>query len=113
MSDVSLKSYSDTSYLIEATIKQIMDKIHSHILTVPGMGYWMGAMILDELRNFSRFDPPYKIPAYAGASPSTYQVRASGILLFPHGKTWFPLFILCPSQCRQKTCAVNLRNGQI
>ena len=33
----------------------------------------MGAMILAEIRDFSRFDSPDKILAYAGASPSTYQ----------------------------------------
>ena len=42
---------------IESEIKRIMDEIHSPILTIPGIGYRMGAMIL----------------AYAGASPSTYQ----------------------------------------
>ena len=33
----------------------------------------MGAMILAEIGDFSRFDSPDKILAYAGASPSTYQ----------------------------------------
>lgn len=58
---------------IESEIKQIMDQISSPILTIPGMGYRMGAMILAEIGDFSRFDSPDKILAYAGASPSTYQ----------------------------------------
>ena len=33
----------------------------------------MGAVILAEIGDFSRFDSPDKIPAYAGMSPSTYQ----------------------------------------
>ena len=33
----------------------------------------MGAMILAEIGDFSRFDSPDKILAYAGMSPSTYQ----------------------------------------
>lgn len=33
----------------------------------------MGAMILAEIGDFSRFDSPDKILAYAGLSPSTYQ----------------------------------------
>ena len=33
----------------------------------------MGAMIIAEIGDFSRFDSPDKILAYAGMSPSTYQ----------------------------------------
>lgn len=59
---------------IEAAIKQIMDEqIHSPILTIPGISYRMGAMILAEIGDFSRFDSADKILAYAGMSPSTYQ----------------------------------------
>ena len=58
---------------IESEIKRIMDQISSPILTIPGISYRMGAMILAEIGDFSRFDSPDKILAYAGASPSTYQ----------------------------------------
>lgn len=58
---------------IEAAIKQIMDEEASPILTIPGISYRMGAMILAEIGDFSHFDSPDKILAYAGLSPSTYQ----------------------------------------
>lgn len=59
---------------IEAAIKRIMDEeIKSPILTIPGISYRMGAMILAEVGDFSRFDSADKILAYAGMSPSTYQ----------------------------------------
>lgn len=59
---------------IEAAIKQIMDEeIKSPILTIPGISYRMGAMIIAEIGDFNRFDSPDKILAYAGMSPSTYQ----------------------------------------
>ncbi|NCU41046.1 IS110 family transposase [Candidatus Saccharibacteria bacterium] len=58
---------------IEATIKTIMDALHSPITTIPGMGLRMGAVILAEVGDFSRFDSPDKVLAYAGLSPSTYQ----------------------------------------
>lgn len=59
---------------IEAEIKRIMDEqIHSPILTIPGISYRMGAMIIAEIGDFNRFDSPDKILAYAGMSPSTYQ----------------------------------------
>ena len=59
---------------IEAAIKRIMDEeIQSPILTIPGISYRMGAMILAEIGDFSRFDSADKLLAYAGMSPSTYQ----------------------------------------
>ena len=58
---------------IETEIKTIMDEINSPILTIPGISYRMGAMILAEIGDFSRFDSPDRILAYAGMSPSTDQ----------------------------------------
>ena len=58
---------------IERAIRTIMDSLHSPLLTIPGISYRMGAMILAEIGDFSRFDSADKILAYAGMSPSTYQ----------------------------------------
>ena len=68
---------------IEDAIQEIMDKMAPPILTIPGISYRMGAMILAEIGDFSRFNSPDKILAYAGLSPSTYQ---SGKLAnaYPH-----------------------------
>ena len=58
---------------VEAAIKTIIDEMAPPILTIPGISYRMGAMILAEIGDFSRFDSPDKLLAYAGLSPSTYQ----------------------------------------
>ena len=58
---------------VETEIQALMDSIQSPITTIPGMGLRMGAMILAEIGDFSQFDSPDKILAYAGLSPSTYQ----------------------------------------
>jgi transposase len=58
---------------IETEIKRIMDEINSPILSIPGINYRMGAMIIAEIGDFSRFNSPDKILAYSGLSPSTYQ----------------------------------------
>jgi transposase len=58
---------------IEAAIEGIMDQLHSPITTIPGIGTRMGAMILAEVGDFSCFESPDKLLAYAGLSPSTYQ----------------------------------------
>ncbi len=58
---------------VEKRIEVIMDEINSPIVTIPGINYRMGAMILAEIGDFSRFESPDKILAYAGMSPTTYQ----------------------------------------
>ena len=58
---------------IEDAINAIMDTLNSPITTIPGIRNRMGAMILAEIGDFSRFDNPDQILAYAGLSPSTYQ----------------------------------------
>ena len=66
---------------IEAAIKAIIDEMAPPILTIPGISYRMGAMILAEIGDFSRFDSPDKLLAYAGLSPSTYEsgkLKATG-----------------------------------
>ena len=58
---------------IENAINAIMDTLNSPITTIPGIKNRMGAMILAEIGDFSRFDNPDQILAYAGLSPTTYQ----------------------------------------
>ena len=58
---------------IESAIDEMMNSIQSPITTIPGIGLRMGAMVLAEVGDFSNFDSPDKILAYAGLSPSTYE----------------------------------------
>lgn len=63
-------------------IKIIMDELDSPVLTIPGIGYTLGATIIAEVGNISRFSSPAKLLAFAGLEPSIYQsgkfVPASG-----------------------------------
>jgi hypothetical protein len=68
---------------IEAEIKKIMDVINPPLLSMPGIGQNLGAMIIAEIGDLSRFDSPDKILAFAGCSPTTYQ---SGQLYSSHAK---------------------------
>ena len=68
-----IKEMDDGIAEIEKEIQRIMDEINPSILTIPGINYGMGAMIIAEIGDFHRFDSPDKILAYAGLSPSTYQ----------------------------------------
>ncbi len=68
---------------IEASINEIMDSLNSPITSIPGLKNRMGAMILAEIGDFTRFDSPDQVLAYAGLSPSTYQ---SGQLTASHSR---------------------------
>ena len=68
-----IKVISEEIDEIEIAIDEIMDTLDSPITTIPGIKNRMGAMILAEIGDFSRFDNPDQILAYAGLSPSTYQ----------------------------------------
>ena len=50
-----------------------MAQINSPITSIPGLGINTSAMILSEIGDFTKFDSPDKILAFAGVSPSTYQ----------------------------------------
>lgn len=60
---------------IDKNIKEIMDELNSPILTIPGIGYTLGAIILSEIGDIKKFSNPTKLLAYAGLDPS---VRQSG-----------------------------------
>ena len=68
---------------IESAINEIMDFLNTPITSIPGLKNRMGAMILAEIGDFSRFDSADQILAYAGLSPSTYQ---SGQLTSSHSR---------------------------
>ena len=58
---------------IETEMTDIMKYNDSVIMTIPGIGYINGGMILGEIGNISRFSCPKKLLAYAGLDPSVYQ----------------------------------------
>ena len=66
--------------LLDSQLKMIEDKMtdimrfnESVIMTIPGIGYINGGMILGEIGDIHRFSNPSKLLAYAGLDPSVYQ----------------------------------------
>jgi transposase len=59
--------------MLDNEIKTIMQEVNSPILTIPGIGYVLGAIILSEIGNIENFDSHGKVLAFAGLEPSTYQ----------------------------------------
>ena len=59
--------------LIESEMKDIVSSLDSVIMTIPGIGYINGGMILGEIGDIKRFSSPGKLLAFAGLDPSVYQ----------------------------------------
>ena len=58
---------------IEAEIRKLVDASGTTLMTIPGISYTTAAVILAEVGDFSNFENPDKVLAFAGMSPSTYQ----------------------------------------
>ena len=61
--------------LLDTDISNIMDELNSPILSIPGIGTWLGSIIISEIGDISRFSSVTKLLAFAGLDPS---VRQSG-----------------------------------
>ena len=58
---------------IDLKIKEIMDELNSVILTIPGISYTLGAIILSEIGNIDKFASSTKLLAFEGLDPSVKQ----------------------------------------
>ena len=58
---------------IEREIKILLKSLESQIFSIPGISFRLGAMILAEIGDFSRFENADQILAFAGLAPSIYQ----------------------------------------
>lgn len=58
---------------IETEMTEIMKYNDSVIMSIPGIGYINGGMILGEIGDIHRFSCPKKLLAFAGLDPSVYQ----------------------------------------
>ena len=54
-------------------MEDIVKSLDSVIMTIPGIGYINGGMILGEIGDIARFTSPSKLLAFAGLDPSVYQ----------------------------------------
>lgn len=68
-----IKNLDQVILEIEEEQRKILIEVQSPMSSISGLGENMTAMIIGEIGDFTRFDSPDKILAYAGFSPSTYQ----------------------------------------
>jgi len=58
---------------LDVEIKELYDKLDTHLLSVPGIGKTLAPIILAEIGNINTFDKPSKLTAFAGIDPSENQ----------------------------------------
>jgi len=59
--------------ILDREIKGIVAETDTPILSIPGIGYRLAAVILAEIGDIGRFETPSKLQAYAGLDPSCHQ----------------------------------------
>lgn len=58
---------------VESQMKLIVTSLDSVIMTIPGIGFINGGMILGEIGDITRFSNPSKVLAFSGLDPAVYQ----------------------------------------
>jgi len=58
---------------IGTKVKELMKDMKTYITTIPGIGEVLGASILSEIGDISRFSSPKKLTAYAGLDSTVHQ----------------------------------------
>lgn len=82
---------------LDAQIKLAMQELNSPIMSIPGISFTLGAIILAEVGDIHRFSNPAKLLAFAGMEPSTYQsgkFNASHTPMVKRGSTYLRWAIL-------------------
>ena len=64
-----LRLYQKQIKDIDLSIMTLMEILNSPILSIPGVGYTLGAMIISEIGDIKRFSNPTKLLAFAGLDP--------------------------------------------
>ncbi len=57
----------------ELEMTNLVTCLHSVLMTIPGIGFVNGGMILGEIGDIHRFSEPKKLLAFAGLDPTVYQ----------------------------------------
>ena len=68
-----VESISKTSVSVESEMELIVNSLDSVIMTIPGIGFINGGMILGEIGDITRFSNPSKVLAFSGLDPTVYQ----------------------------------------
>lgn len=86
-----LRLYQKQIKDIDISIMTLMEILNSPILSIPGVGYTLGAMIISEIADIKRFSNPSKLLAFAGLDPVVKQsgnFQADSMKISKRGSTY-------------------------
>ena len=86
-----LRLYQKQIKDIDLAIMTLMKLLNSPILTIPGVGYTLGAMIISEIGDIKKFSNPSKLLAFAGLDPVVKQsgdFQSSSMKISKRGSTY-------------------------
>lgn len=66
----AINYFTDMRKAADKEVEKIMKEVDSPILSIPGIGFYLGSVILAEIRDIQNFKSPNQLLAYAGAEPS-------------------------------------------
>ncbi len=92
---------------LEQAIRNIVTGAQTPLLTIPGIGVTLAAIILAEIGDIHRFSSPNKLLAFAGLDPSTYQsgkFRANRTPMVKHGSTYLRWAIMQATRLVAMNC---------
>ena len=87
---------------VESQIKTIMLELDSPIISIPGISFTLGAMILAEIGDITKFQTPAKLLAFSGIDPSCYQsgkFTADRTPMVKHGSPYLRYAIIQAATC--------------
>jgi len=90
---------------LEEQIKEIMLEIDSPILSIPGISYILGAVIISEIGDIKNFATPAKLLAFAGLDPSCYQsgkFTADRTPMVKHGSSYLRYALIKAAMCASR-----------
>lgn len=70
---LQIELYDEQIAEVETLYKEILDKMNTPILTIPGMSYNQAAVIIGCIGDINRFEHSCQLLAYAGLDPSVIQ----------------------------------------
>ncbi len=76
---------------LDKAIRVAVEQTKTPLISIPGIGPTLAAIILAEIGNIHRFSSPDKLQAFAGLDPSTYQsgkFKADRTPMVKHGSTY-------------------------
>lgn len=68
-----INSLQEQIDLLDSEINNTMEQLNSPITSIPGIGNWLGAIIISEIGDISKFSSPSKLLAFAGLDPTVIQ----------------------------------------